>query len=285
LKLVALGTIAALLSASPCLAQHSRGFLDTEDLPVYLHDRGEGQPVSMFATYVQNHQWLIYPFFEYYRDHDLEYKPKDFGFGLDEDFRGKYEATEELLFFAYAFNDNVALEMEGAIIQAKLTTSPDDPTAIPKEIEESGLGDVEGQLRWRWNHETEKRPEFFSWFEFVIPTADEGSLIGTTDWEFTLGGGLIRGFRWGTVDARVGGEYTVEDGSFALGEFGFDYTKRLSPSWRILAGVEGSQDEVSAITDIQWHFKPKAFLKLNNGFALSSKATDWAPEIGVMIGL
>ncbi len=33
---------------------------------------------------------------------------------------------------------------------------------------------------------------------------------------------------------------------------------------------------------MQWHFHRQACLKLNNGFGLTSKATDFAPEAGVM---
>ncbi len=51
------------------------------------------------------------------------------------------------------------------------------------------------------------------------------------------------------------------------------------------AAVEGTQDEVAAIAEVQWHFWRYGFLKLNNGFGLTSKATDWAPEIGILFTL
>jgi hypothetical protein len=50
--------------------------------------RGSGQPTSMFGTYIRKGELLIYPFFEYYRDHNFEYKPAELGYGLDRDFRG-----------------------------------------------------------------------------------------------------------------------------------------------------------------------------------------------------
>lgn len=39
-------------------------------------------------------------------------------------------------------------------------------------IAESGVGDVEGQLRWRWERETDAAPETFSYVESVSPALD-----------------------------------------------------------------------------------------------------------------
>ena len=47
-------------------------------------------------------------------------------------------------------------------------------------------------------------------------------------------------------------------------------------------GVEGSQDEIELITEGQWHVTDSVFLKLSNAFGITSKATDWAPEIGII---
>jgi hypothetical protein len=46
--------------------------------------------------------------------------------------------------------------------------------------------------------------------------------------------------------------------------------------------VEGSDDEVELIAEAQWHLSRFAFVKLNNAVGLRSKATDSAPEVGVM---
>jgi hypothetical protein len=34
---------------------------------------------------------------------------------------------------------------------------------------------------------------------------------------------------------------------------------------------------------VQWHFHPRAFVKVNNGWGMTTNATDLAPEVGVMI--
>ena len=44
-----------------------------------------------------------------------------------------------------------------------------------------------------------------------------------------------------------------------------------------------SQDELSFIAEAQWHVSRTAFIRFNNGVGLTSKATDWAPEIGVVV--
>ena len=56
----------------------------------------------------------------------------------------------------------------------------------------------------------------------------------------------------------------------------------MSPAWRVYVGIEGTQDEVSLITEAQWRVHPRVSIKLNSGLGLTSKATDWAPEVGVV---
>ena len=253
-----------------------------EDLPVYLRDRGTGVPSSMFGTYIRSGELLVYPYFEYYLDDDMEYAPNELGYELDEDFRGKFRGYEGLIFLGYGLTDWLAVEFEAAVMKARLETSADDLTDIPDKIEESGLGDVESQLRWRWMTENERRPELFSYFETVFPLQKKKKLIGTPDWEFVLGTGLTKGFSWGTITLRAAGEYAAEESAVELGEYAVEYLKRLSPAWRVYLAVEGSGDEVELITEAQWHITDSIFIKLNNAFVITSKATDWAPEVGIM---
>jgi hypothetical protein len=58
--------------------------------------------------------------------------------------------------------------------------------------------------------------------------------------------------------------------------------KRISPRWGVYLVVEGEQDEVSRIPELQWHLTDTVLVKLNSAFALTSKATDWAPEVGMV---
>jgi hypothetical protein len=256
-----------------------------EELPRHLRDRGKGQATSMFGTYIEKGDLIIYPFFEYYHDNNLEYKPEEMGYTLDADYRGKYRASEGIIFFGYGITDWLAIEFEAATISASLETDVTDTSGIPRKIEESGLGDVEGQLRARWQSETESRPELFSYFEAVSPQNRDKVLIGTSDWELKLGSGLIRGFSWGTMTVRVAGEYSVAESKFDLGEMAVEYLKRLSPAWRLYLGAEGTQDELSFVVEPQWHLSRSVALKLNNAFAITSKATDWAPEVGILFRL
>ena len=285
MKATILGILGAALLVGTSAAQEKRAPLDTEGLPAYLRDRGQGTSLSQFASYVQKRELIIYPFYEYYHDSDYEYSPNELGQALDQDFRGSYKANEVLLFLAYGVTERLAIELEAAYIDAELEKSNEDPTSLPAKISESGVGDVEGQIRYRWALETPSRPEIFSYFETVGPTQDEGSLIGTTDWEFKLGFGVMRGYSWGTVTGRGAVEYDLAEDAAALGELAVEYVRRLSAKWRVYGGFEGTQDEVSVITEAQWHFVPRGCLKMNSGFGLTSKATDWAPEVGVMLSL
>jgi len=72
-----------------------------EKLPDYLQDRGTGVPSSMFGTFIPHRALITYLYFEYYLDHDMEYKPAELGYGLDRDYRGKFNAAEGLLSIGY----------------------------------------------------------------------------------------------------------------------------------------------------------------------------------------
>jgi hypothetical protein len=243
-------------------------------------DREDAVPTSIFGTYVRPGEFLVYPFFEYYRDGNFEYEPGELGSEGATEFRGRYRASEGLIFVAYGLTDRVAFELEAATIAASLEKSPLDTSSLPARIEESGLGDVETQLRWRWRKESDARPELFSYFETVFPTGGSRVLIGEPDWEFTFGTGVIRGLKWGTVTVRAA--VTNSGGSFEAGEYAFEYLRRLSKRLRVFAAIEGSEDEVELISEAQVFLHPRVVLKLNNAFGVTSKATDWAPEIGVL---
>jgi hypothetical protein len=226
--------------------------------------------------------FIVYPFYEYYYDQDAEYKPEELGYDLDQDFRGRYRAHEGLIFLGYGISDNLAAEFEAAVIKAKQYKADDDPSDMPDVLEESGLGDVEGQLRWRWARETADRPEFFSYCETVFPLQKDKKIIGTQDWEFKFGSGMIKGFTWGTMTLRLAAEYDAAESKGELGEYAVEYLRRVSDLFRFYVGVEGSQDEIELIADLQFHVLPSGFIRINNAFGVTSKATDYAPEVGVL---
>jgi len=260
--------------------------LAAQEPPHYLRDRGTGVRTSLLGSYVRHGELLVYPFFEWYADGNLEYKPSELGppHGTSlVDYRGRYRASEGILFFGYGVAPDLALEFEAAVITATLDKAPNDPSPGPRRVEESGLGDVEGQIRWRFQRETETRPELFTYFGTVFPLQKSKHLIGTQDWEFFAGVGLTRGFGWGTLTVRAAGEYSQDARQFDAGEYAIEYLRRLSPAWRVVAAIEGNQvDEVSLLTEIQWHFSPHAVLKVNNGVGFTTNATDFAPEVGIM---
>jgi hypothetical protein len=95
---------------------------------------------------------------------------------------------------------------------------------------------------------------------------------------------MLRGHPWCTLGWRVSMTYDRSEPNPRLegGEFAIDYIKRTSDKWRWVASLEGESDELSLIGEAQWFFSPRAFLKINNGFGLTEKAPDIAPEIGVI---
>lgn len=254
-----------------------------------FHFRGDhngGIPVSMFGTYVRPGEVLVYPFYEYYANHDAEYSPDELGYGLDEDFRAPSGGHEVLLFLGWGVSDRLALEFEAAVYTRQWQEkAPGDPTAMPARIQESGLGDVEGQIRWRWTRDEGGRPGIFSFFEYVLPLQKDEVIIGTSHLELKLGTGLVRAFSFGTMTFRFAAEYDGEDDRVEAGEYGLEYLKRISRTVRVFAAIEGSEDEAELIPVLMWAPHPRVALHLNSAFGLTSKAEDWAPEIGVMISL
>jgi len=253
--------------------------------PLDLHaDRGPGIATSLFGTYIQEGELLVYPFYEYTKTTGFEYKASELGYQGTQDYLGKLVEHEYLLFLAYGFTQNVAVELEGALYtSATFDKAANDPTAVPGRIEESGLGDIEAQVRWRFRNETASRPELFTFSEVVFPFQKDRVLIGTSEWEFAQGIGAIKGYSWGTLYGRVALAWDGEDKKIDLGEFAIEYLKKLSPQWRVVAAIEGESDEISLIGEAQWRMSDHAFLKLNSGFGLTEKAPDIAPEVGVMI--
>lgn len=271
--------LAALWAVGSLFTQAAAG-----DAP-WLDHRPDGIPTSMFGVHIQAGELIAYPFFEYYLNSNEEYKPEDFGHGQAADYRGRFTASEELLYLAYAWSDRWMVEMEAALMQAELKKADADQSTMPERLSESGLGDVEGQVRARWNRETASRPMYFSYLEVVAPTQGEGSLIGTTDWEFKLGSGLTKGLAWGSCTARAAVEYDRAEGKSELGEMAVEVQRRLGPAWQLYGGLEGKQDEWELVLDFQYRPGKRLTVKLNNGFGITSKAVDWAPEVGLLFRL
>ncbi|MFN0181901.1 MAG: hypothetical protein ACKVZ0_24125 [Gemmatimonadales bacterium] len=267
------------------LAAPAAAAAQSDSLPPYLRHRGSGQPTSMFGTTIARGQLLIYPFFEYYRDHNYEYEPADLGYGLTQEFRGRYRASEGLLFLGYGITDWLAIEIEAAHISARLDKDPADPTGLPARIKASGVGDIEGQLRLRWLAETARRPMVFSYFEAVAPRQRGQPLIATPDWEFKFGTGVSRGFGWGALTARVAIQYDASERKVGPGEYAVEFVRRLAPWSRLYLGIEGTEDEVEQITELQLTLLRGLTIKLNNAVGLTSKATDWAPEVGILFSI
>jgi len=253
-------------------------------LPLYLSDRGPGMATSLFGTYVRSGEWLVYAFYEYTRTSQFEYKPGELGFVGNEDFLGTLREHESLLFVARGLTDRMMIEVESALQnRASFLKDPADLSGVPNRLDESGLGDTEGEFRWRWSDESEHRPELFSFLEVVLPLQKDKVLIGTRDWEYNLGLGVIKGHRWGTLTGCAALTYDRADGTFDMGEYAIEYLKRVSRVWRFVGAVEGESDELQVIVEAQARLGPHVLLKLNSGFGVTPKAPDVTPEAGVLL--
>jgi hypothetical protein len=275
-----IGVLAFVLGIGAVAAAGSE---EAEELPTYLKDRGKGVATSMFGTYIRGGELIVYPYWEYYHDNDREYAPVELGFAGAQDFRGRYRASEGLFFLAYGLTDDLAVQVEGSAIRASLEKSPIDLSDQPPRLEQSGIGDREIQFRWRMRRESEGRPELWSYLDLGFPHNKNKPLIGTVGHEAELGMGVTRGFKWGTLTARVSVLYEGgSDTKFAAGEYAVEYLKRLSPSWRVFAAVQGAEDEMTIVTEGQWHLNRHVFIRFNQEIGLTRNATDWEPQLGIL---
>jgi hypothetical protein len=282
----ALFTLGAVLCASarpiPVSAQ--------EEVPtVYSRDRGTGVPSSLFGTYLRRGEVVIYPFFEYTRDDNREYQPVEFGAGPAVDFRGRFRGTSTQLFLGYGVTDWLALEFEAAYLTATFNKSPSDPYATPTRLRQTGFGDLEMQVRARLWRESGGRPELFGFVELVARSQRSRVLLDEPHWDAKPGIGLVRGFGFGTMTIRIAAEYNHEERHPDLGEFAVEYLKRVSRAGHLYVGFEGGEtgamDEWDLITGIRWRLAPSLAFKFDNALGLSAKATDWAPQVGLMFTL
>jgi len=258
-------------------------------LPSYLRDRGTGIPASVFGTYLEPHQLLIFPFFAYSKDNDREYQPAKLGFGLNADFRGRFRSSEGLIFIGYGVSNKLALELEAAYITAHLDKDPTDPSAMPARISEKGIADLEAQVRYRPFTETAGWPELYTFLELTPATNTRKVLISEPNWDVKPGFGVVKGFPFGTLQLKIAFEWNRESRSPDMGEVAIEYLKRLSPALRLNLAIEGGEtgapDEFELIAGLRWRIGERAWLKLDNSVGLSPKATDWAPQVGVQFAL
>src|SRR5258708_22780309 len=175
-SIVVASLLAVILTTTP---EPSRGSEPT-GLPSYLYDRGDGIPTSILGTYVREKELLVYTFYEYTREKNFEYQPSALGYTGDNNFFGKVIHREFLVFFAYAFNDSLAVEFESALhTSIDFRKDPSDNSNVPGRIRQSGLGDTETNIRCRVQKETEARPEVTFFFQSAFPLPTDKKLLGT----------------------------------------------------------------------------------------------------------
>src|SRR5207247_9603916 len=105
---------------------------------------------------------------------------------------------------------------------------------------------------------------------------------GDGDCEHELGADVHQGVAWGALVRTDAGEYSEADEKVDWGGWGIEYVKRLSDRWRVVLALDGVQDDVEAVVELQWKLRPNITLKLNSGFGVTPKAPEFAPEFGVL---
>jgi len=276
--------VPSLVLASALIGAPQAALSQSSGQPDYLRDRGDAIRTSLLATYIRPKEFIFYPFYEYTRTSNYEYKASDLGLVGDVDYLGKKVDQEYLVYLGYAWNDSWMFEFESALhAKAKFTKADNDPVAaVPREIRESGLGDTEMQVRWRYAKETETRPEITYIFQTEFPLQKKKKILGTQAWGFGAGVVLTKGYSFGTMSLRGQINHDRGDRETKFGEYAIDYLKKLSPQWTVALTLEGEESELSVIGEAQYALSRNATLKLNLGQGLTKKDRQFAPEIGVL---
>lgn len=248
-----------------------------------------GVPTSMFGTFLGKGQLLVSPFFSYASDHNREYQPARLGYALNEDFRGRFRSIEEGLFVGYGVTDWLMVELEGSHLNARLIKSSGDSSSMPGALQQSGLADLEGQVRFRLLKEGMNRPGLYAFVELTPATQKGQRLIAEPNWDLKPGVGAIRDFSWGTVQLRVAAEWNREAHSPDLGEVTIEYLKRLTPSLRVNLALEGgetgSNDEWTVVVGGAYRLNRALSLKLDTMVGVMSKSTDLEAQAGLLLWL
>lgn len=257
-----------------------------EPLPDYLRDRGTGIPTSLFGSFIAEDEVWVYLFYEYVLEDRFEYNPDDFGYEPDEDFLGKGHLHQALVFLGWGITDSLMLELEmSAYDHQTVERSDRDHGTGPRDLVESGLGTVEGQLRYRIMKETETWPDLYTFIGWELPFQRTKHFIGASEWELFWGLGLVKGFKWGTINLYCNPfVWLPESEEESFGSVGFDYIKRLGEHWRLVLAAEssGGIQDWSAIGEVQYHVNDRLYFKFNCGFGLTEDEPVIAPEVGVM---
>lgn len=248
-----------------------------------------GMATSENGVTVGPGELLVLATFEAVFDHNHEYQPAEFGYGSPEDFEGRQRELTGLLFFALGVTPWLELELQGAYTDATLEKGPEDPTGMPARLAESGLADLEGELRLRALEEGPTWPEIFVFFNVIAPSQGDTSLIGDSEWDLKVGLGFVKAYVFGTFTFRTVFEWNREDLIIDLGESAIEYFRDVNPAWRLYAGIEGGEggapDEWSLNLFAQWALSNAFSLRFGTAVGITPKAADIEPNVGLLFTL
>lgn len=269
------------------VSHNSGGAEDTDDGP---RDRGSGVPLSPTGIYLGLGEWLGLASYQSLKNRGFQYAPDEFGFAGEDDHLGDYRFSGGTVFLGYGISPSLAVGLKVTGGSTKLIKAPDDLSAMPPEMKESGLGEIAPEVSWRFMTETGSRPELFTYVSVLVPHDTDKNLIGTHDWVVLPGIGLNRQFSWATLAARMGFEYdTASASALDFGKWSIEGQRRLSEAWWVSVGLEGQVgggsnfDEVLQTTFIEWSASPHIALRLGSRIGLTTMTEGWSGDIGIVL--
>jgi len=247
-------------------------------------------PTSLSDIYVTHGELVAVPSFAYLENRGFQYSPDEFGVNAQGDYLGKLTTTQGFLFLAYGLSDSFSVGLTVAAGDATFKKASDDTTAVPAQIDESGLTAIRPEITWRILRETEKLPEVVAYLSAAVPHNGGDQLIGAGDWVLTPGLGVIRGFSWATLVARLGFEYDFSSVSqLDFGAWTLEGQRRFSPKWWASLGLEGTVgggsnfDEVYLAAEVLWQPKPRFGVRIRPRLGLTSQTEGWGIEAGFVV--
>ena len=240
-------------------------------------DRGEGLPLSMFGTYIRSGQLVVMPVLRKCTATTTSVRSGELGSRARPSCAGASTRTN-VSCSSLRVLENIAAEFEIAGISASLDKSPLDDSALPPRLEHRALA-TSRAAPLAMEEGIRHAAGAVQLLRDRVSRAAVEALIGTPDWELKFGFGLTRGLRWGTISARRSLGMPTAPGSWESTRSSAE--ARVEPA-AALRRSRRQRGRARADHGSQILLTTRIVLKLNNSFGLTSKATDWAPEIGVM---
>jgi hypothetical protein len=237
-------------------------------------------------------QLTAYPSFRRFENRGFDYSPDEFGFPLEEDFKGDYRASQGALFISYGLSADLSVGVRATVANARFRKASSDHSGLAGETTESGLEELSAEVAWRFSGNDGGPTELFLLTQILAPHDGDKLFLGQDGVMILPRLALIRTLSWGLLDGRLGLEYdSGSETPFDVGRWSLHALGGLTGSLDLGGGFEGqigganNFDEVWLTTYLQWSARPNLMLRVSSDFGVTALTRGWSPQIAAGVRL